>query len=70
MKDFRLDFQVSEVVFHYRFHRLHGLWLRVVDAISQIYYWITAAKAAMMKPHGICEIPNNRGFLCNLCNLW
>ena len=28
---------------------------------SQIYYWITAANAAMMKPHGICEIPDNRG---------
>ena len=28
----------------------------------------------MMKPHGICEIPNNHGDsrcnLCNLCNLW
>jgi hypothetical protein len=35
--------------------------LRVVDAISQIYYWITAANAAMMKPLRICELSNNRG---------
>ena len=43
------------------YHRFHRFWLRVVDAISQICYWITAANAAMMKSHGICEIPNNRG---------
>jgi len=40
------------------FHRLyttdcglHELWLRVADAISQIYYWITAANAAMINAH-------------------
>ena len=35
---FRFQIQVSEVTFHHRFHRLHRFWLRVVDAISQIYW--------------------------------
>jgi len=34
---YNLVIQVSGVIFHHRFHRLHRFWLRIVDAISQIY---------------------------------
>ena len=64
--------QVSEVICHHRFTAsTRGSSTNLADftdygcallmLFSQIYYWITAANAAMMKPHGICEIPDNRG---------
>ena len=33
----------------------------VTVSLPSFYCWITAAGAAIMKPHGICEILNNRG---------
>ena len=49
--------EVSKVKCHHRLHRFHRFWLCVVDAITQIDDWITAANAAMIKQYGgICEI--------------